>query len=216
MKPILEVFVFSNGSACLEHCMKAIREQRLSCKVTKVNKTPLTKAMKYCTKNATCKFFAKLDDDMFLHPAALAFYDYYLRRNHTLAMFGCRLFDFRTRISIQSFKAYNTKVSGKIGFRADEKSRIDRVFLHELKVRRLGYYIDDWSVVGIHAHRSIADQELIRSVWSKDGNNRGRRVGGNPVDYESQYNLVGKLLKLGIKSSGGRRGRFVRFVKEHC
>ena len=214
MKPILEVFLFSNGSACSEYCKRAIRDQRLSCKVTVVNKTPLTKAMKYCTKNATCKYFAKLDDDMFLHPAALAFYDYVLRKRRTLAMYGCRLWDIRTSRSVQSFKAYHTKIAGKIGFKADKHSRIDRVFLSEMRVRRLGHYIDDWSIVGVHAHRSLEDQELIKDVWSRDGNNRGRHVGGKPPAYKSQYDLTRKLLKIRFRHAG--RSRFVRFVKEKC
>ena len=181
-----------------------------------VDKIPLTKAMKYCTKNATCKFFAKLDDDMFLHPAALAFYDYFIRENQTLAMYGCRLWDVRTARTIQSFKMYNTKIAGKIGFKVDNKSRIDRVFLHELKTRQLRYYVDDWSVVGVHAHRSIEDQQLIKGVWSRDGNNRGRRVGGKPSVYKKQYDLVGKLMKIAMGNRSRLRSGFVRFIREKC
>ncbi len=153
---------------------------------------------------------------MFLHPAALAFYDYVLRSNSHLAMYGCRLWDVRTKRMIQSFKAYNTKITGKIGFKTDVKGRIDRVFLREVKRKGIKYYIDDWSMVGIHAHRSLDDQRLIRSVWNSDGNNRNKRIGGSPDLYEGQYTLVGRSIKIGMKFAFGRKSRFVRFVKECC
>lgn len=176
MDKFIEVFLLTNGSDTFPVCLEYLKKQTLDVKFTIVENMNIIDAMNYCINNATSKYFVKLDDDMILHPKALEYlnhclYKYEYRIKHKdqpeIGMYFCNLWEFWADRVVKCIKAYNVLIAKEIGFKKDQRGKIDRIYINELKSRKISN-IHDKSVIALHSLRNYNVQKNYRNIWMKN------------------------------------------------
>jgi len=210
-RKMLEVFLFSNGTECTKWAKRCLKEQTLKCGITVVNRVPLVHAMRVCLKLCCRHYFVKVDDDMFLHPRALEFYNHMLNHAEGVSMYACCLWDFFRETSVFGLKAYHVDIFRGLGFRADNLGRVDRTILEDLKGNGSPPLLDGRSLVGVHAAKSAEDQAISNEVWSKANQRRVRRERSQPRSYKDQYRLSRACIGLSSKVFG--KSKFATYAQ---
>jgi len=203
---LLEVFVFTNGSSLLDYTMQSIESQTIRRKVTVLRDMSMIDACNQCIERCKSRFFMKVDDDMFLHPQCLSFYESRVSRMSNHAFFAANLLEFwRKKPSIvYCLKAYDRKIARKIGFKADKFGRVDRTFLAKAKLRRQAPVIDKKSVVAVHVLRSLLEQKQYQKIWT--GLSKGRvskRIFKTDIPAAEQFLKIESLAEWNRKNSTG-------------
>ncbi len=167
------VVCITNGRSTFEYSVRSVMESRdLQDRVEGISGMHFMDAAAKCIELSETPYFFKVDDDFFLHPAAIA----YMRkkvlehpRPEKLGMYYCHLWEDWTSRVRESIKVYNVEALKKIGgFKADQYGKVDRTTLARLQ--EAGYEIvADPSVVAIHACGSWQEQLEYERLWSSMG-----------------------------------------------
>lgn len=150
----LEVFLITNGRSSLNWAVKSIEAQQgIDFKFSIVRDMEWIDACNHCLAASESRFYARIDDDMFLHPLAISyFYELSLScQEDRVSALVCKLWEPATKRIISSVKAYHTEHTRKIGFRTDDRGKIDQIFREDMKVHGLEYQGDKGSSLGVHA-----------------------------------------------------------------
>jgi len=153
MRAPFRVYVISHERSTLPFCLKALESQSrsvASCLYLNVESADATNDM---VKNCDCKFFLRLDDDMFLHPAALEYLHSVCAELDTEAMVAFRLHDtvFNTAKWCGTVKLYNTEVCRNYIFEDPGDWSLDLRFMHYLEKNNREWVQRD-SVLGVHGN----------------------------------------------------------------
>lgn len=159
----LEIFVITNGRSTLPYVIRSLESQSTKRPVTVIRDMQWIDALYKCVNLSESSFYIRVDDDMFLHRDAVAYYLHILNGND-VGVYECKLWEDWTNKAAGSLKAYNTKVVRKIGFRTNRLGKVDKVFTQDLKKTKYKR-IKDNSMVGLHACSSVEDQKRYRQLW---------------------------------------------------
>jgi len=191
METLLEAFILTNGSNTFPMCLKSVQDQSLPVDITIIENKSIVKAMNLCVTKCRKPFFVKVDDDMFLHPNAMLYLNDRVRDR--FGMYTCKLYEpWRNRL-VRCIKAYNTKVSRQIGFQADQRGKIDTLFLDRLG-QTPNRVVFDHSVVAIHALRDVDSQTQYRNMWIARSNCTPDKFKKMDPDQYKVYNNVPSLI----------------------
>ena len=181
---LLEIFVITNERSTLEWTLKSIEYQTLTVPVTVIRNMKWLDALNECLATSNSKFYLRVDDDMFLHPKAIEYYNYCLRKPiKSLGIYECKLWEDWSHKPAGSLKAYKTKVTRKIGFKANHLGKVDKVFSKEI-VKYNYRRIRDKSMIGLHACSTIEDQKKYRNLWKK----RNTKISSS--DFEKTFDNI--------------------------
>lgn len=164
----LEIFVITNGRSTLPYVMQSIEQQSSKRPVTVIRDMPWVDALNKCVELSKSDFYLRVDDDMFLHQNAVAYYLHKLssKKASTMGVFECKLWEDWTNKPAGSLKAYNTRAVRKIGFRANHLGKVDKEFAKDIQNTKY-IRVRDNSMIGLHACSSIEDQKKYRELWKK-------------------------------------------------
>jgi hypothetical protein len=160
MNTSFQVYVISHERSTLPFCLKALEEQTLSvpsCVYLNVESADATNDI---VKNCDCNYFLRLDDDMFLHPAALEYLQYKCSELATEAMVAFRLYDtvFQTAKWCGTVKLYNTEACRNYVFEDPGDWSLDIRFMRYLEKNNMPWVQCD-SVLGVHANIPRKERE---------------------------------------------------------
>jgi len=169
----IDVALITNGAGTFDQALQCLAEQTVRRPVTVIRDRPWLAAQDDANAAGEREWYLRVDDDMWLHPHAVAFYEQRLELLAdaddfaTLCMFWCYLYQPWDRQIVPSIKVYNREASRRIGFRAGRNGSIhdqDNQFLTDAP--RWGYHVlSDTSVVGLHVLRSADDQARYQRLW---------------------------------------------------
>ena len=166
----LEIFVITNGRKTFPYVIKSLEAQSEKRKITVVGDMLWIDALNECVKLSKSDFYLRVDDDMFLHPHAVAYYLQQVRKVKKLGVYECKFWEDWSNKPAGSLKAYCTKVIKRVGFRPSKLGKVDKNFTHDLGATKF-QRVKDKSMIGLHACASIKDQKRYRSLW-RDKNSK--------------------------------------------
>lgn len=164
----LDVFLITNGRSSFPYALAHLESQEgVEFDLQIVRNLPHLKAYKACQQRGEAPFYLRVDDDMFLHPRAVAYFNHLatdLGKNTIMAY--ARLWEpwgrddrGRTIYVIDSVKMYQRSLAAKTGFRVNASGRVDKLFKQDSQKKGFAYEGHKCSVVGIHAACSIEENE---------------------------------------------------------
>ena len=220
----LDVFLITNGRSSFQYALAHLEGQEgVEFDLHVVRDLPHSKAYRACLKGGESPFYLRVDDDMFLHPCAVAYFNHLavgLGRKTVMAYARLwepwgRKFRGRTIRVIDSVKMYRRSLAAGIGFRADARGRVDNLFKYTALKKGLVCEAHKDSVVGIHAACSIKENERYAKLR---GENRSLRK-ENRLHFDDVYRKMpfteqaakagADLVKLNRKMKSG----FHKFLK---
>lgn len=164
----IEAAIFTNGRSSFPRMLESVNRQTSPFVHHTISGMDIVDAMNSALDKCSSEYFVKIDDDFMLHPLAFAFIEECIEKHarEDVAFYWWHLWDFAERKSIQSLKVYNTKLAKKVGFRSDERGRIDLCFIHDTKEKGLKSlsYTD---VLAVHAQCPVEDEREYQKMWAK-------------------------------------------------
>ena len=154
------MFLITNGRSSFPYALAHLESQEgVEFDLYVIRDLPHSKAYRACLKEGEAPFYLRVDDDMFLHPHAVAYFNHLatnLGRKTVMAYARLwepwgRKFRGRTIQVIDSVKMYCRSLAAGIGFRADARGRVDNLFKYTALKKGLVCDAHKDSVVGIHA-----------------------------------------------------------------
>jgi len=215
----LTIFSITNGRSTHEHSLKALQESvEVDCPIVVLRDMQWLDALNRCVEVCDTPWFLRVDDDMIVHPRAVA---YMLERSLREKVFGLVFFhlweDCTQRVR-QSIKIYNRDALRSIGgFISDPKTgRVDRKTNGALE--HAGYAIvEDMSVVALHACGTFEEQDRYESLWnnmatvpSHKPNRQAVKTYCETKSLEDQYALRSTFL---VNLNWKRRSDFAVWLK---
>lgn len=205
----LELFVITNGRGTFDYVMRSIAEQTIQLKVTVIRDMKWVDALNECLKRCSADYFLRIDDDMILHKYAVAYYlsKVSRMRRKGRGLYICRLWEDWSSKPVNGLRMYSTEVARKIGFRASELGKVDKIFHKELTNRKIRQ-IKDESIIGLHALANEQDQIKYRNLWrdknasiSADdfANTFDNKIHSSSDNIDKQYVILNKIRKLNSK-----------------
>ncbi len=205
---LLEMFIITNGRSTFDWVLKSAKAQTVDIHITVIRDMKWMDALNTCLVASKSKFYFRVDDDVFLHPKAVQYYQYRLQNcSKTWGVYECKLWEDWTHKPAGSLKAYNTKIAKKVGFKANRFGKVDKVFSSILP--KHGYKrIKDKSMVGLHACSTIEDQKKYRDLWRYNNASVSKAAFSKTFDniihtphksVPEQYKDIKKLRKLNRK-----------------
>lgn len=220
----LDVFLITNGRSSFPHALARLESQEgVEFDLHVVRSLSHSKAYRACLKGSEAPFYLRVDDDMFLHPCAVAYFNHLITGlDKKTVMAYARLWEpwgrkFRGRTIrvIDSVKMYRRSLAAKIGFRADARGRVDNLFKYTALKKGLVCEAHKDSVVGIHAACSIEENEQYAKLRGENRNLRKE----NWMHFDDVYSKMpfteqsikagADLVKLNKKMKSG----FYKFLK---
>ena len=149
----MRVYVVSHNRSTLPFCLQAISQQTENVIPCVYNYVESKDASNDMVKHADSAFFLRVDDDMYLHKAALAYVKRVCEQNKESPMIAFKLYD--TAIETEDWcgtvKAYNTAFCRNYTFEDPGDWSMDVRFMAYLQQNSLQFIMDD-SVLGLHAN----------------------------------------------------------------
>lgn len=231
----VEAFIFTSGSSILEWSVRCVQEQRYAIPHRVISGMPIDEAMNFCLTVAKADYFIKVDDDMLLHPYAAGFMQRVVSRCKVMpTMCSFMLWQPWNNRVVKSIKLYNTRVARKIGFRRDERGKIDRSYVEDIRAKYphpkdgkgtyniVAHKQDRKSVLAIHALRSIPDQIAYRDLWMRNSgagsledfearDHDQATIVEQDIPYENQYKRMKLLFHLNEK----RASDYYRYLRSN-
>jgi len=203
----IEVFVVTNGSSCLQYCLKCLDAQSIRRKVTVVHDLSLIDAVRVCSALATQLFFVLVNDDMWLDAYTVEFFEKWTKKlikkqeARRTAMVTLRLWEVWSDRVIDCVKAYNNTVVKKVRFRPNVYGRIDANFEKDIGKKRYRLTRDKRSIGGLHVLRPLEDQEAYIARWRKSSRKGKsyRKLIKRSTTLEEQFSRMGDLAKRNTK-----------------
>lgn len=210
--------MITNGRGTFPYTLKALESQSVPIKVTVISDMVWVDALRKCVELSESSFYLRVDDDMFLHKHAVAYYLYMLRKTRRVGVYECKFWEDWSGKPAGSLKAYKTKVVKQLGFHPSKLGKVDKTFsksLEKTKYQR----VKDPSMIGLHALGSVEDQKRYRSLW-RDKNATISRdefaktfdniIHPNFTDLENQYSKLSKIPRINKKYNT----RYYKFLKK--
>lgn len=156
----LEVFMTTNGRSTFSYALQSIENQkRINIKVTVLKDMPWLAANRKMLKDCKSKYFARIDDDMIMHPHALLFmFNRVKKQDYQVAMRGWRLWEPYSNKVCKGVKIYSTQQTRKIGYRVNDLGKIDKCFNDDARSKGFKIKWED-SILGIHCCSTL-DEHL--------------------------------------------------------
>ena len=164
----LTIFSITNGKNTHTYSLKALCESvGINRPIVVIHDMGIRQAMNHCLDICETPLFLKVDDDMIVHPKAVAYMLYRSLQVKNLGAVYFHLWEDCTQRVRQSIKVYNRDALRAIGgFKSDPKTgRVDACTNGPLE--HAGYpMVEDKSVVALHACGSWKAQERYEKLWS--------------------------------------------------
>lgn len=158
-KNYIDVFVITNGRESYKYVIKSLQEQQnVSFNLFTIEGMSWIEAHYKCLSYSNAPFFFRIDDDMLLHKDTFRYYYNQLENIdiNRVAVYGNILWEPWNNRTCGIVKVYNRKLAKYIGFQADSRGKVDKIF--KKKCKEEGYKILKGNgVVGIHAACKFAD-----------------------------------------------------------
>ncbi len=215
----LEIFVITNGRGTFDYVMAALEAQTEKRRITVIRDMKWVDALNQCVKLCESNYFLRVDDDMVLHPYAVAYFLTKMQkiRKRKGGVYVCRLWEDWSKKPVNGIRMYSRKVAKRLGFKASKLGKVDKVFQAKL-IKSGRRQLKDGGIVGIHILGSIEDQKKYRKLWrnknAKITKEQFSRTFDNlihPVhkSIPKQVALLSKLRKINKKY---RCKGFLRFI----
>ena len=199
---LLEMFIITNGRSTFDLVLKSAREQTVDISVTVIRNMKWIDALNQCLSESKSRFYFRVDDDVFLHPMAVEYYQYCLQNGKkTWGVYECKLWEDWTHKPAGSLKAYNTEIAREIGFHPNRFGKVDKVFSADLPKHGCKR-VKDNSMVGLHSCATVDDQKRYRKLWRDNNASVDKNIFSKTFDniihiphktVQEQYNDIGKL-----------------------
>jgi len=164
----LTIFSITNGRSTHDHSLKALYESvEIDCPIVVIRDMKWLDALNRCVEVCKTPWFLRVDDDMIVHPKAVAYMLNKARQKNHFGLMYFHLWEDCTQRVRQSIKVYNRDALRAIGgFKSDPKTgRVDACTNGPLE--HAGYpMVEDKSVVALHACGSWKAQERYEKLWS--------------------------------------------------
>ena len=215
----LQVFLITNGRSTFPYCYESIEQQKnVKLKVAIHRDMTWLDANRLILQDCTSPYFVRIDDDMILHPQALAYMWACVRNQSSrIALRGFRLWEPYSDKVVKGIKVYRFDIVKEIGFNISKIGKIDKVFTKEAE--RKGYiieYSDD--VVGIHSCTKF-EEHLRYAIMRGEDNNKDfpkekawmkEHIEGYEVPLDEQAKLAGGFLR---KLNKKKKTSFYKFMR---
>jgi len=213
---MIEAFLITNGRATSEYALKALCKQRPKIKVTTVKDMKWVDAVNRCWEICESKYYARIDDDMYMHPYAIEYMLFKIKKHKNCVVHTCRLWeDWQNKIS-GYVKVYNRNIVKKLGgFKVNKLGKCDKPFTKT--VSKSKYFIKkDKSVVGIHGS-DWEGTKKYRKLWinqnAKVFHEEPKEIWESRKKYTKPIKDQYKLIKILYKKNFKVRSDFYKFVK---
>lgn len=221
MDPLVEAFLITNERKTLEYVLKSIESQSMSINLTIVRNMKWVDALNECVKLCKSKYFIRIDDDMFLHKYAFAFYLAKAKRlldRKKVGVYVCRLWEEWSKKPVNGLRMYSLDVAQKISFIPSKLGKVDKVFRNSLL--KIGMVEEkNPSMVGIHALNDREDQVRYRNLW-RDNNSRlsherfektfDNIIHNENISLDRQYFLLNRIRKI----NSSYNTEYVKFIQK--
>jgi hypothetical protein len=217
------VFFITNGRSSSEYSLNSVRGQKsIDFKLTIVRDEKHLDVYNKYLLSSDRDICIRVDDDFFLHPySVLYFCKMYSEMEDQTRMktsaLVCKLWEPATNRIISSIKAYIPENIRKVGFRTDDRGKVDQLFGKDMRRAGFSYGGDKKSVLGIHAACPFSESydyvKLRGEDYGKDWVNKKKLLLAHDKyfkkhDFKSQYKMrTKKLLDINKKS------KFADFVR---
>lgn len=205
----LEIFVITNGRKTFEFVMKSLNEQSQQRRITVIRDMKWVDALNQCSKLCKSEYFLRVDDDMALHPYAVAYYISRIPRlrKQKTGVYVCKLWEDWSNKPAGGLRLYRHDITTKIKFRPSKLGKVDKVFRDDLQ--KHGWrQVKDQSVVGLHLLGSEEDQQKYRKLWRDKNAHISRKEFRHTFDnlihpvrksLSRQYAVLKKIRRLNKK-----------------
>lgn len=168
----IDAFIITNGRQSFDYVIESLKNQKgVSYNYNIISGMSWLDACNECLYHSNAPYYLRLDDDMILHPRALAFFERFIEIKHDpLGVFYClKLWEPWNDRLCGKVKIYNRELTKKIGFKIDSRGKVDKIFKKEAAAKGFKIIGDKTSAISIHAACS-ADDNFFYSNLRKETN----------------------------------------------
>jgi len=204
---VITAFLITNGRSSYPYAMRALEEQTYKVPIVTIHNKGWVEANNLALETCPTELMLRVDDDMFLHPAAVEFMLDTLPAKTT--MHRGKLYEPHTRRVAGRIKVYKVPRCREIGgFRANRLGKIDRIFERTVGHDNISI-ADKQCPVGIHSCPPWSEQREYERLW---GHRKSTREQMKRFDMPLQEQFGMRVWKI-ERIARQRNGRFWKWLQ---